>query len=73
MEKKYFVIALTLFAIVSPVLLQAQKDQIPLDPVLEKASERQLIKIGMITESKPAKLKFGKYSTDNRKGVSQKE
>ena len=53
--------------------LQAQKDQIPLDPILEKASERQLIKIGMITESKPAKLKFGVYSTDNRKGVSVKE
>lgn len=54
----------------SSSLLIAQKDQIPLEPMLEKASQRQLLKIGMITDSKPAKLKFGEYSTDNRKGKS---
>jgi len=50
--------------------LFAQKDQIPLESKLEQASERQLIKIGMISASKPAKLKFGNFSTDNRKGIS---
>ncbi len=50
--------------------LQAQKDQIPLDFKLDQNSERQLIKIGMITASKPAKLKFGAYNSDNRNGAS---
>ena len=70
MVKKYSIILLYTILLASPVLLQAQKDQIPLEPQLEKGSERQLIKIGMITESKPAKLKFGVFSTDNRKGKS---
>ena len=54
----------------SSLQLLAQKDQIPLEPQLEQSSERQLIKIGMVTDVKPAKLKFGVYSTDNRKGAS---
>ena len=54
-------------------MLSAQKDQIPLEIQLEQNSERQLIKIGMISASKPAKLKFGTYSTDDRKGQSMTE
>ena len=50
--------------------LIAQKDQIPIEARLDQNSERQLIKIGMITAKKPAKLKFGAFSSDNRKGVS---
>ena len=50
--------------------LSAQKDQIPIESSLDQHSERQLIKIGMITASKPAKLKFGVFSSDNRKGQS---
>ncbi|MCA0930883.1 hypothetical protein LCM02_00380 [Lutimonas saemankumensis] len=73
MLKKYSIALFTIIAIISPFLMHAQKDQIPIDPVLEKASVRQLIKIGMITESKPAKLKFGVYSSDNRKGAGKKE
>jgi len=48
----------------------AQKDQIFIDASLDQNSERQLIKIGMITANKPAKLKFGTFSSDNRKGAS---
>ncbi|WKK66663.1 hypothetical protein [Lutimonas zeaxanthinifaciens] len=73
MVKKYSITLLTIIAIISPFLLHAQKDQIPLETTLAQASERQLIKIGMITQSKPAKLKFGVYSTDNRKGRHKKE
>lgn len=69
MLQKYSMITILVFLISSSQLL-AQKDQIPLDPMLEKASQRQLIKIGMITDSKPAKLKFGEFSNDNRKGKS---
>jgi len=50
--------------------ISAQKDQIPIESSLDQQSERQLIKIGMITASKPAKLKFGVFSSDNRKGAS---
>lgn len=50
--------------------LFAQKDQIPLDPKLANHSERLLIKIGMISKDKPAKLKFGTFSTDKRNGPS---
>jgi hypothetical protein len=57
----------------SPVKLQAQKDQIPLRPKLEQGSERLLIKIGMISKSRPAKLKFGDYATVDLKGESAKK
>lgn len=57
----------------SSLVIYGQKDQIPLDPILEEASDRDLIKIGMVSASKPAKLKFGKFSTDNRKGLSISE
>lgn len=73
MIKKYSISLLTIILFVSPVLIQAQKDQIPLAPQLENSSERQLIKIGMITQAKPAKVKFGEFSTDNRKGHSTTE
>lgn len=49
----------------------AQKDQIPLEPLLEQASERQLIKIGMIKKAIPAKLKFGDFRTENNLGKSE--
>ena len=70
MLKKYFLIALLMIIFKPYTPLFAQKDQIPLESKLEQASERLLIKIGMISASKPAKLKFGKFSTDNRKGLT---
>ena len=70
MLKKHFLIALLIIFLNPSAPLFAQKDQIPLESKLEQASERQLIKIGMISASKPAKLKFGEFSTDNRKGLS---
>ena len=70
MPQKYSMIFAMTFLFCSSQLL-AQKDQIPLDPMLEKASQRELIKIGMITEAKPAKLKFGEFINDNRKGKSE--
>ncbi len=73
MIHKYAMIIFIMLFLSSPLMLFAQKDQIPLEPQLEKASERQLIKIGMISDAKPAKLKFGVYSTDNRKGQSTTE
>ncbi|MCP4882516.1 MAG: hypothetical protein GY908_01890 [Flavobacteriales bacterium] len=68
MFQKYFLLTCVVFFISCSAGLFAQKDQIPLEPQLEQSSERQLIKIGMISESKPAKLKFGSFNTDNRKG-----
>jgi hypothetical protein len=70
MIQKHSLIIFLIICVSLPAMLFAQKDQIPLEPLLENASERQLIKIGMITEAKPAKLKFGRFSTDNRKGLS---
>lgn len=70
MLQKYFFIAITIILLTPTAHLVAQKDQIPLEPQLDNFSERQLIKIGMISESKPAKLKFGVFSTDKRKGLS---
>jgi len=70
MFQKYFLFTCFVIFMSCSVELFAQKDQIPLEPQLEQASERELIKIGMITESKPAKLKFGSFSSDNRKGPS---
>ena len=61
---------LLLFLFLYSSALQSQKDGIPVDPQLEKNSEPWLIKIGMITAKAPPKLKFGDYSTDNRKGAS---
>lgn len=63
--------ALIAFLIISTSKLHAQKDQIPLESSLEQNSERLLIKIGMIKASKPAKLKFGDFNSDNRKGASE--
>lgn len=50
--------------------LHSQKDGIPVDPQLENSSEPWLIKIGMITAKAPPKVRFGDYSTTNRKGAS---
>lgn len=60
-------ISLTVLGLID---LNAQKDQIPIEASLDQHSERQLIKIGMITANKPAKLKFGTFNSDNRKGAS---
>lgn len=49
-------------------LSYGQKDQVFLDPQLDQHSERMLLKIGRISKSKPAKLKFGNYTTDNQRG-----
>ena len=70
MKQKYLLIVFLLIFLYSPTHLFSQKDQIPLEPLLEQASVRQLIKNGMVTTAKPAKLKFGEYSNDNRKGKS---
>ncbi len=70
MLQKNFLFVFLMILMGPSVKLFAQKDQIPLELQLENSSERQLIKIGMITEAKPAKLKFGVFSTDNRKGAS---
>lgn len=69
MQKYSLLITLLVFFHTTEILF-AQKDQIPLEAQLENNSERQLIKIGMITASKPPKLKFGTYANDNRKGQS---
>ena len=53
--------------------INAQKDNIPLEPKLEQQSERLLIKIGMISKTKPAKLKFGDFATIDPKGASVRE
>lgn len=66
-----YYLALIISLFLTPAALFSQKDQIPLETVLEQNSERQLIKIGMITASKPAKIKFGTYYADNRKGASE--
>ena len=47
---------------------RAQDKDIPLPPGLGKNSDKWLIKIGMITNKKPPKLKFGDYATENRRG-----
>lgn len=48
----------------------AQDKDVPLAQSLSQNSERWLIKIGMITDKKPPKLKFGDYVTENRLGYS---
>ena len=73
MVPKYLFILLFLICISSPMRLEAQKDQIPLQYKLEQNSERLLIKIGKISKSTPAKLKFGDYATVDLKGESTKD
>lgn len=58
-------ISIFIFLLLTSTIIRAQKDQIPLEYALEQSSERQLIKIGMIKGSKPAKLKFGSFSSEN--------
>ena len=60
-----------LLAMLSCTTLFAQDKTVPLAESLEQNSEKWLIKIGMITEKKPPKLKFGTFSTDNRRGASE--
>lgn len=70
MKPVYHLYLILMCLLTSSFVIYGQKDQIPLDLILEQASDRQLIKIGMVSASKPAKLKFGNFSTDNRKGIS---
>lgn len=46
---------------------QEDKD-IPISESLRQNSEKWLIKIGMINGKKPPKVKFGPYTTENRRG-----
>lgn len=55
--------------LMAPVARGQDKD-IPLPTSLSQNSEKWLIKIGMINNKKPPKLKFGDYATDNRRGIS---
>ena len=72
MIRKNYIFPGVIFLLIAGMqILQAQKDQVSLDPLLERNSERMLIKIGMISKSKPAKLKFGPYVTDNRMGRTE--
>ncbi len=48
---------------------QGQDKDIPIPESLQQNSEKWLIKIGMINNKKPPKVKFGPYSTENRKGA----
>ena len=48
--------------------LQAQDDNIPIRPDLERNAEQWLIKIGMINKKKPPKVKFGDFYTEQREG-----
>lgn len=71
---KYLLNLFFYILILSPYLhpVNAQKGEIPLGTKLQQ-SEKLLIKIGMTSKSKPAKLKFGEYATVNLKGRSTKE
>ena len=69
-SKKYIPLLFSVIFISGIQGLFAQKDQIPLDPKLANHSERLLLKIGMISKDKPAKLKFGDFYTDKRNGPS---
>ena len=69
MKHLYKFLFLILF-LASVPQINAQKDDIPLEPKLEQQSERLLIKIGMISKTKPAKLKFGDFANVDIKGAS---
>lgn len=47
-----------------------QDKDIPIGESLRQNSEKWLIKVGMINNKKPPKVKFGSYTTENRKGAS---
>ena len=57
-----------LFVVLYGTSVLAQDKDVPLAQSLLQNSEKWLIKIGMITDKKPPKLKFGGYLTDNRRG-----
>lgn len=62
----------TLIGLVLMLLVPGARGQdkdIPLPASLSQNSEKWLIKIGMINNKKPPKLKFGDYATDNRRGA----
>ena len=70
---KYLVNLFFYMLILSPNLHQvnAQKGEIPVGTKLQQ-SEKLLVKIGMTSKNKPAKLKFGYYATVDLKGESTK-
>ena len=51
-------------------LSYSQDKDIPVSESLSRNSEKWLIKIGMINNKKPPKVKFGPYTTENRQGAS---
>lgn len=54
----------------SGALAYGQEDKdIPISESLRQNSEKWLIKIGMINGKKPPKVKFGPYTTENRRGA----
>lgn len=54
----------------SGVLTYGQEDKdIPISESLRQNSEKWLLKIGMINGKKPPKVKFGPYTTENRRGA----
>lgn len=65
------ILLLTFLLSLSTQRINAQKGEIPLGTKLQQ-SEKLLIKIGMVSKKKPAKLKFGEYSSIEQKGESTK-
>ncbi len=53
----------------SCIFAHGQDKDIPISESLRQNSEKWLIKIGMINDKKPPKVKFGPYVTENRRGA----
>lgn len=67
-SKRLRVLSLSFF--LWSALSYAQDKDIPVSESLSRNSEKWLIKIGMINNKKPPKVKFGPYTTENRQGAS---
>lgn len=61
---------LCLTLLLSSIIASGQDKDIPISETLRQNSEKWLIKVGMINNKKPPKVKFGTYTTENRKGAS---
>lgn len=60
---------LFLALMLSSITSYCQDKDIPISESLLQNSEKWLIKIGMISGKKPPKVKFGPYTTENRRGA----
>ena len=69
MKLRAEVIVLCICLALSSASSFAQDKDIPISESLRQNSEKWLIKIGMINGKKPPKVKFGPYTTENRKGA----